>query len=337
MKVKNKKGQVLILTLIVMAIGLIVISPVLRYLNSSYNSFIHETKRTEAYYAADAVMTLILNDVYRGVDVYNANVSSPYNQENFLIGDFDVNVVIEETLSAPLPTPSASSEWIYMDPGVSITTENSSTSLESLAYGGTHEFELYLVGGHDVQVNWCFNDESLNCLWNYAYMCPYYCMGSIWMKYGNGSTIPGTLVSGGSDDPVDPDYLPSEALTVRLNYSVPEEGTGNYSIVFRNDNSYRVKLPLSGGICSCTGGNENRAAYTKPFVADDDPNFTWVRVGNEEGESVYAYRDYFIQATASKDGRDVLSITAYVRHVPGPLGWWKEQTVEIPTWDITYY
>jgi hypothetical protein len=141
--IKAEKGQVFILTLIVMAIGLIVISPLLSYLDSSSRQYISALTKTTAYYAADAMMENILNDVYRGVNIYDYNVSTQYSQDDFLSSGFGVSVVVNNSMPQPLPTPEGGSGWLYLDPGVSICDDSScdtSLLLSSLAYGATHNY-----------------------------------------------------------------------------------------------------------------------------------------------------------------------------------------------------
>jgi hypothetical protein len=171
-------------------------------------------------------------------------------------------------------------------------------------------------------------DDSGVCCWLgcWAGQCSYHLGGSIWMLYPNGSTIPGTTFSGSST---------STALNIRLNYSVPDEGTGNYTIQFKNTGCYRQSN--ADFFCGCSG-NQTRPSYSASFAGTDDTSYTWVRVGKEEGGVVYSYQDYTITATAKNDkGQEIVSIIAYVRHSPGPLAWWKEQIVEIPSWQVIYH
>jgi hypothetical protein len=338
--VKAKKGQLLILTLIVMAIGLIVISPLLRYLDSSYTQYLHELNRTNAYYTADAMMENILNDIYRGVDVYNQNVSAPYNLLNPLNGSgylnsgYDIGVVINNSIPQSLDTPQGSSDWIYLDPGISTCNTsscNTSLLLGSLGKDLTHDFQLYLIGGNQVQVNWAFDDEGVRyCYW-LVFMfcsarCPYYVSGSMWMLDRDGVKIPLTERNGSAPE--------STPLHLWFNWSVPEGATGNYTIQFKNTGCHRYAVRDWLGSCL---GDELRASYSEPFVAVDDTNYTWVRVGKEIEGVAYSYQDYMITATAKRNNQDIVSITALVRHSPGPMAWWKDQIVEIPGWQVTYY
>ena len=339
--VKAKKGQILILTIIVMAIGLIVISPLLAYLDSSYSQYLHELNRTTAYYAADAMMENILNDLYQGVDIYNQNASTPYNQNgsNYLGSGYDISVAINNSILYSLGTPQGSSNWSYLDPGITTCNTSScdsSTLLGSLATGATHNYSLYLVGGNQVQVNWAVNEAADPvCGWILCFLiipcyvccpttCPNHSEGSMQMLYPNGSLVAGTAVNGS---------LTNAPLTLNFNWSVPEGTSGNYTIRFTNGNTYR-KYSDNVWLCNC---NVNDSVASTVFSASGATDHTWVRVGKEIGGEVYSYQDYMITAKARRANHDILSIIAYVRQSPGPITWWKDQIIEIPSWQIIYY
>jgi hypothetical protein len=271
----------------------------------------------------------ILNDVYNGINVYDQNMSTPYSQSDYLNSGYDVSVEINISMPFPLPVPEGVDDWRYLDPGVAICDTppcDSTLLLESLGYGKTHEYTIYLIGGHEVQTSWSFDDETVCCFWGCgAGRCAYYSVGSMWMEDPDGVLVPGTSVN---------QSTVSTPLKLRFNYSVPEGASGNYTIKFKNNNSQRT---IPNILCACDT-TENRPAYSAPFVAGDDPNYTWVRIGKLIDGQVYSsYQDYRITATASRNGEDIVSITMYVRHTPGPLGSWLEQTVEIPGWQAIYY
>jgi len=334
--VKAKKGQILILTIIVMAIGLIVISPLLAYLDSSYSQYLHELNRTTAYYAADAMMENILNDLYRGVDIYNQNESTPYNQNgsDYLNSGYNISVAINNSILYSLPTPQGSSNWSYLDPGITICDNSScdtSKLLGSLALGATHNYSIYLVGGNQVQVNWAVENVAPPVcgftLWPF-YRCSATCSnhseGTIQMLYQNGSPVAGTAVNGS---------VTNAPLTLNFSWSVPEGASGNYTIQFKNTNSYS-KYSSTHWADNCDG---NDSVVSTVFSSSGATDHTWVRVGKEIGGEVYSYQDYMITAKARRANQDVLSIIAYVRQSPGPITWWKDQIIEIPSWQIIYY
>ena len=332
---KAKRGQVLILALLALAAGMIVIAPLLYFLDSSSTQYLHESTRTIAYYTTDDVMENILSDIYSGVDVYNQNLNAPYSQSNYLNSGYDVNVSINYATTQSLPAPTGTGDWIYLDPGV--TTCNTSSCdptflLGSLALGNTHSYSLYLAGGNQVQVNWAIN-ESLPPFVGWCLLwfgtcpaCPYNCGGSVWMVDPNGSEISGTRVSGNSS---------TATLTLNLSWSVPAGTSGNYTIYFQNTNTYRY---LTNNPCFCTCTTNQTVAYTA-FSGTGETDHTWVAVGKPVGGQVYSYQDYVITANTTRTGtsQKILSISAVVRGSPGPLAWWQEQTVEIPSWQIKYY
>jgi hypothetical protein len=332
------KGQILIFTLIVMAIGMIVISPMLSYLNSSSEMYTHGLIRAMAYYSTDTMMTSILNDIYSGTNVWVQNISSSYNLLNpangsgYLNSGYNISVSINNSIVAAMPTPESSDDWVYLDPGISTCNTSSCDAnllLGTLAFDSTHSYSVYLVGGSSVQVNWALIDSGDQfCVWDpficYA-PCSYHVGGTMWMEYPtNGSTIPGTTVCGSAT---------SATLPLHFNWSVPESLTGNYTIKFHNGGCWQSEANIFGGC----GGNNTRPSFTY-FSGTGDPANTWVRVGKQTaGGTVYTYQDYTITATARRDNRDIVSITACIRHNPGSSAWWQEQTVQIASWQITYH
>lgn len=331
---KAKKGQVFILVLMVMAIGLIVISPLLDYLSSSYRTYTRDVIKTNAYYAADAMMAYILHDIQRGVNVYEANVETAYSQDDYLGSGMDVSVTINDSMPQPVATPEGGSGWIYLDPGITICADTSCDStllLNSLGYGKTHDFPVYLVEDADIEVNWTMDDPGATCWCDDGGHCAYYLGASMWMNYPNGSKITATEVSGSSSN---------NPLTLNFNWTAPE--TDTYTVQFENTGCHRDQARNCGWffVCFFTGcdtNQVNRPSLSAAFGGNGDTDYTWVRIGKEEDGVVYSYQDYSVTATASKNGEDLVSITAYIRHSPGPLAYWLEQTVEIPSWQVTYY
>ncbi len=328
------KGQILIFTLIVMAIGLIVISPLLSYLDSSTERYANELVRALAYYNADTMMTGILNDIYSGVNVWVQNISSPYNLLNppngsgYLNSGYDVMVRINNSVIAAMPTPEASDDWIYLDPGISTCNTSSCNPdnlLGTLAQNQYHRYQIYLDGGSDVQVNWAAEGSDCGILWTCSpWLCSYHVDVDMSMVDRNGSTVPNTSCSGTSE---------SAPLILHFNWSVPESLSGNYTIIFHNSGCTQRRNLL---VFWCYD-SESSPALTS-FSGAGATDHTWVRVGKQQaGGTVYTYQDYTITATARRNNRDIVSITALIRHDPGASAWWLPQTVEIPSWQITYY
>jgi len=328
---KTKKGQILVLVLMVMVIGLIIISPLLSYVSTSYNIYLHNLIDTNAYYTADAMMAKILNDVYSGISVYGQNMSTPYSKKNYLYSGYDIDVVINDSVAQPLPTQQKANDWIYLDPGVTVANPGNAYTLGSLPYGQKYEFPVYLLGNTSVEVNWTFNGTAAilttcSCGNNCPVTCPYNCIGLIYIN--NSAGVPQYQVNGSSI---------SKALELHGNWTVPADQSGTYNISFIN-RSWRYNALQSPSNCVCTGF-EGRTANSESFNGSGiyGNGDTWVKIGKQVGGQVYLYQDYTITATAKKNNQNILSITACIRQTPGPLAWWKEQTVEIPSWQIKYY
>ena len=330
---KANRGQILIFALVAMAVGLIVFSPMLYFLESSSTQYLREINRTTAYYTTDAMMENILGDIYSGVDVLNQNLSTPYNLLNppngsgYLNSGYNVSVSINNSITQTLPPPAGAAGWIYLDPGILICNTSPCDPnylLGSLGAGLSHNYSIYLAPGNVVGVNWQFDGHSSWCLGDFFY----YPNGSIQIRYPNQSVA---IRCAGTND--------SCPVTLGLNYSVPVGGpSGNYTIQFTNEHSHRHVGYMCWFIaCACYYDEDDYLSSTA-FSGVGEADHTWIRVGTMIGGQVYSYQDYMITATAKdKNGRNMVSITAVVRSNPGPLAWWKQQTVEIPGWQITYY
>jgi hypothetical protein len=330
---KAKRGQILIFALVAMAVGMIVISPILYFLESSSIQYLHEINRTTAYYTTDAMMGNILGDIYSGVDVYNQNLSASYNLLNpsngsgYLNSGYNVSVSINNSITQTLPPPKGAVSWIYLDPGISVCNTSSCNPnylLGSLGAGLIHNYSIYLYAGNKIEVNWTYYGNNLYDGCGYSYS--YYCQGSMQMLYPNGTVIANTARSGSG-------YSQNNPVTLNFNYTVPANASGNYTIQFKNKDSYH-NVPTWW----CVWYYQDNDALNCVFSGAGQTDHTWVRVGTMIGGQVYSYQDYMITATAKdKNGRNMVSITAVVRSSPGPLAWWQHQTVEIPGWQITYY
>ena len=299
-----------------MAIGLIVISPLLSYLNTSYRLFTREQLSAMGYLTADAMMEQIFSDMYAGGDIYILNISESdrYNQDSWLNG-FDIRTTVEYSMVAPPPPPSEGEAYeVYMDPAISF-------GLNTLAYNNTHDFELYLTENTSVTVNWYFNDAKVGS-------CNYYCNGSMWITNSSNTTVCGsssTVLTNGS----------STAFNRQLNYTAPQGGTGNYVIHFKN-----LATRKSGSGCNTT----NYRAMSDFDAASDPPGqptfsgigedkYTWVHLFSQSA-SYGVYQDYTITCTASKNNKDTSSVIACVRQTPGPLLRHQQQTITVVSWIV---
>ena len=121
MKPKAKKGQALILALVVMGVGLIAIVPLLNYVDNTYTIYISASTHSSAYYAADAMMEKIMNDMLTGQNVSQLNTTYPtrYNNAsaNGWLNGYNVNTSINGTIAYPPSTPTAG-----LDKDFTITT-----------------------------------------------------------------------------------------------------------------------------------------------------------------------------------------------------------------------
>jgi hypothetical protein len=309
--VKAKKGQVLIITLVIMAIGLIVIGPLLSYTDSSYTQYTQQLKITNAYYSADAMMGVIFADMYAGKDIYMLNQadSTRYNNQSWLNG-CKINTSITDTI-ASVPPPDQPADWVYLDPGCAFGLN--CPALNALSSGTTHSFELYLTEGTTVMAHWYFKDSS-----NPG--CAYYCIGRMLITCVNGTTVADTgSVSNGT----------SVAFNKSLTYTVPLGGNNLYYINFS-----QTSVQGQRGSCANTSRSTANMAVKPAFSADGDFNNTWVRTGNSSGGQVYQYQDYTITSTASI-GNTYATIQACVRQSPGPLMWWEPQSLVVISWTIS--
>lgn len=76
---KAKKGNTLIVVLCVMAMGIIIISPLLHYVETTTNRYKSEIVDTNAYYAADALMEKIMSDLYVLTNISLENQNGNYS------------------------------------------------------------------------------------------------------------------------------------------------------------------------------------------------------------------------------------------------------------------
>lgn len=316
--VKAKSGQILILVLIIMAIGLIVISPLLSYQSSSYKVYTKKLQDAAAYIAIDAMMAKIFSDMYAGENIYflNKSDSDRYNPEGEWLNGYTISTSVNNSIAAP-PPPSGETGWVYRDPGCSF-------GLDTLAYGATYSFELPLTGGTTVTVNWYFKDSKASS------SCNYYCNGSMWITYENLSTV--QYVNGSYVDTGDTGNGVSTAFQQQLTWTVPDGGSGNYIINFKN-----LATRKTGGSCTGTAYRSMSDMLVKPtFSGIGDPLYTWVSLGKVEGEQTYQYEDYTIITTASLRNTKMARITACVRQSPGPFIWNEPQSLAVASWIVTY-
>jgi hypothetical protein len=320
--VKTKKGQILVLVLMLMAVGLIIMSPLLRYLDSSFNVYSNKWNEAMAYYTADAMIGKIFNDLYAAKDIYILNNAdtSRYNNESATgwLNGFKINTSISKSIAFNPPPPNQEAGWIYLDPACSF-------GLDTLAHDDTHYFPLYLNGGMNVTVNWYFMDQRSGT-------CNYNCSGSMKITYENGSTVKdgnGSDVATGAIS----NGL-SVAFDKQLSWDVPESGTGNYTIQFQN-----LAYRFTGSSCSTNQSRDMEVMYEPPtYSGIGETGYTWVRLGDTIEGKVYQYEDYTITtiATLAATDTDIVRLDVCVRQLPGPGYYWLPQELVVLTWQLTY-
>jgi hypothetical protein len=335
--VKAKKGQILVLVLILMAVGLIVMAPLLSYLNTSYNIYAGKLNDTAAYYTVDAMIGKIFSDMYAGNDSYILNISDSTRYNNQSAGGWlngykiSTSIInsINNSIAVPLPPPSGSggeADWIYLDPGCSF-------GLNSLAYNAIHTFNMSITGGTTITVNWYFNDARSKP------SCDYSAKGRMWIT--NSSTTATVCGSSSTDLNVD-----NTAFQQQLIWTVPQNGSAIYSIKFQNratretGSSCSTNTPRSMSDFSLETIPPGRPTFSG--AGTDDPtylNHTWVSIGNSSGGGVYLFNDYTITTTAklASTNTNIVTVTACVRQTPGPSMWWEHQRLAVVSWIVTYY
>jgi hypothetical protein len=327
--VKAKKGQILVLVLMLMAVGLIIIAPLLGYLNTSYNIYASKLNDTMAYYTVDAMIGKIFSDMYAGNDSYIINRDEPGRYTNQSTGGwlngYKIRTSINNSIKDPPPPPSGDSGaagLIYWDPGCAF-------GLSTLAYNASYTYNMSLTAGTTITVNWYFNDARSKPA------CNYYCIGRMWIAYAaNGSTVYGSTTTDLSNGV-------SQPFQKQLIWTVPQNGSAIYSIKFQN---LAKRGTTTSGCPNISRSMSDFSLVTIPpgrptFSGIGETNHTWVSVGNSVGGGVYQYQDYTITTTAklASTNTDIVTVTACVRQTPGPSMWWEHQRLAVVSWTITYY
>lgn len=329
MRPKSKKGQVLVFTLMLMAIGLIVITPLLHFLDSSYTAYKGILIDTDGYYTADAMMNTLIVDMASGQDVLNQSALYNKSLSGGWLNGCNVSTSINSTMYSYMVPDEETDEWTYLDPGCGL-------GLGSLAHDANYSVKVYLTEGSNITVNWYFDDiaDYTDCdplrVFHYS-LWPYYCLGDIWIAYENGSPVGGLGTYNSTSG------LPNKPLNLSAGWSVPINGSGNYSVIFRN-RSWRYLMECFGGQGAVQDRSTGAVNSPPAFGGTGDLSYTWIKVGEIVGGSrVVRYRDYTITTTATRAGDKVASVTAVLRQAPGPLNWWPPQDVEIVSWQVSYY
>ncbi len=133
---RGGKGQLLILVLGIMAIGMLVIAPLLAYVDLSLRLSLRSHGKTAGYYAAEAGVHMAIGDLYVGQDIMDKTYTGEMNNYKF------ISNVSPAYGTAPQDVTEA-----YFDPGVSM-------ALRPLASGDTHEYSLVALKGKALKISW---------------------------------------------------------------------------------------------------------------------------------------------------------------------------------------
>ena len=323
---KAKKGQILVLVLMLMAVGLIVMAPLLGYLNTSYNIYAGKLNDTMAYYTVDAMIGKIFSDMYAGNDSYIINRDEPlrYSPTGVWLNGYKISTSINNSIKDPPPPPSGDSGatgWIYWDPGCAF-------GLSTLANNGIpYTFNMSLTAGTTITVNWYFNDTRSKS------SCNYYCIGRMWITNSSGTVCGSSSVNLWSGI--------SQPFQKQLSWTVPQNGSATHSIKFQN---LAVRGTTASGCPNTSRSMSDFDATSIPpgrptFSGIGETNHTWISVGNSSGGGVYQYQDYTITTTArlASTNTDIVTVTACVRQTPGPNIWKDQQSLAVVSWTVTYW
>ncbi len=147
---RGSRGQVLILVLGVLALGMFVIAPLLVYLDISFNLNMRYQLKSEAYVTAEAGIERVIGDLYMGTDIrvptYDHN-DSAVNEAPAVHGDFKFQINVSEPSAlgvAPIDTEK------YLDPGTCLGMRPIDDTL------GYWDYDFFMSQGEDIKVNWVY-------------------------------------------------------------------------------------------------------------------------------------------------------------------------------------
>lgn len=112
-RLKAKKGYILVYVLCIMAFGIIIVTPLLHYVGTTYDRYKSDSFDSSAYYTADALMEIILNDMCVGTNISVQNQSGNYSKRltNGWLNGYNASATINTTphWTAPPSMPSGNS------------------------------------------------------------------------------------------------------------------------------------------------------------------------------------------------------------------------------------
>lgn len=209
MRARKEKGQILILVLVVMVFGVIVVTPLLAYVDISLRLFSRTHDRAAAYYTADAGVERVISDLYQRI-----NILDPGYNVNGLIKGYTFNATADLPEGEAPPPPETE---VYLDPGGCF-------GMRPIVAEGNWSYNITLPQGQSLKVNWAayVKDEAGT----------EHCRGEIelWL---DDNLVASSLYSGDQEDG-------DEGRAVAITWDIPGwliTEAGTYTIKFKN-NSY---------------------------------------------------------------------------------------------------
>ena len=144
---KKGKGQLLILVLGVMAIGMLTISPLLAYVDLSLKLSGRANLRSSAYYAAEAGIQMVIGDLYQAQDP----TRKPPYRGTMNRYDFNATATYASTTAA-----QSAASTLYFDPAITMY-------MRPMAYGGCNCYQscawnscypFVATKGKTLKINW---------------------------------------------------------------------------------------------------------------------------------------------------------------------------------------
>jgi Tfp pilus assembly protein PilX len=299
---RGERGQILAWALIFLALGALVVTPMLGYASTVFRGQAYTFDRTQQQYAAEAAIRCVMADLAMGADAipttYNTysphKPGQPYTAYQITTSYAASSVIVNgytaaASIAAPQVGAVPAGSQQYIDPGAS------APQLSSVSTGTGYLMRLFNVRAGTLIVNWAYSPagRARVAVWDGLPVNP-----STGVPYP-----PGQIASFPVETPVaDSHWSNTTANSVRTPALATQEGKV-YSIVF---------FIYAGQAGSRT---------TQPFAGGGGADETWMYLA--------AYRDYLITATAGD-----VAIRGYIRQVPGysqpPTTWSASSVTWVP-------
>lgn len=243
MRARKERGQILVLVLVVMVFGVLVVTPLLAYVDISLRLYHSTHHRTAAYYAADAGVERVIGDLYQRENIlapgYNVTSNEP-------IEGYTFNATADLPEGEAPPPPETE---VYLDPGGCF-------GMRPIVADGEWNYSIVLPAGQSLKVNWAayVRDEAGT----------EHCQGEIQL-WKDDTPITSSLYSGDQEDG-------DEGRAVAITWDIPGwfiTTAGVYKIIFKNNSSVT------------NIGDTSADVYAKCFAGqgDDDHTFTASIIG----------------------------------------------------------